>query len=65
MTDRDQFHGVKVFTATMSAERAQLGDKIMAWLAASPGVRVVDQVVCQSSDDAYHCLSVVLFYVLE
>ncbi len=57
------FTGVKVFAATMQQDRDKLGEVITAWLAAHPRVRVVDRVVCQSSDDAFHCLSVVLFYV--
>ena len=65
MSAAEPFDGVKVFTATLQPDREKLGERIMAWLAASPRVRVVDQVVCQSSDDAFHCLSVVLFYVEE
>lgn len=57
------FHGVKVFSATMQQDRAVLGDKITAWLAQNPGVRVVDKVIRQSSDAAFHCLTIILFYV--
>ena len=57
------FAGVKVFSATLQQDREQLGARIMAWLAANPRLRVVDKVVCQSSDDAFHCLTFVLFYV--
>ncbi|HEX6837902.1 MAG TPA: hypothetical protein VF334_15090 [Polyangia bacterium] len=57
------FAGVKVFSATLQQDREQLGPRIMAWLAANPRIRVVDKVVRQSSDDAFHCLTFVLFYV--
>ena len=56
------FDGVKVFFATTAAHRAQLGERITAWLAARPQIRIVDIVVAQSSDDEFHCLSIVVFY---
>jgi hypothetical protein len=58
----NQFNGVKVFSATMAQERDQLGDKITAWLSANPGVEVVDKIVTQSSDEAFHCLAITLFF---
>jgi hypothetical protein len=65
MTDDGKFTAVKVFSATMQQDRAVLGDKITAWLERNPRVRVVDKVIRQSSDDAFHCLSVTIFYVEE
>ncbi len=56
------FNGVKVFSATMAPERDHLGDKITVWLREHPGVKVVDTVVTQSSDEAFHCLAITLFY---
>ncbi len=56
------FTGVKVFSATLAEDRDRLGEKITTWLQANASVRVVDQVVSQSSDDAFHCLSIVIFY---
>jgi hypothetical protein len=57
-----QFTGVKVFSATMAQERDQLGEKITQWLAAHPGVQIVDKIVTQSSDEAFHCLAITLFF---
>jgi hypothetical protein len=57
------FAAVKVFSATMGPDRAALGDKITAWLAQHPRVHVVDKEILQSSDDGFHCLSIVIFYV--
>ncbi len=57
-----QFSGVKVFSATMAQERDQLGEKITQWLKANPGVQIVDKIVTQSSDEAFHCLAITLFY---
>ena len=55
------YTSVKVFCATRSSDRDQLGEKMTAWLAAHPSLEVVDQVVTQSSDREYHCLSIWIF----
>lgn len=62
MSDKNQFNGVKIFSATMAQERDQLGEKVSQWLADHPQLRVVDTVVTQSSDEAFHCLAITLFY---
>ena len=67
MSDKNKFNGVKVFSATMAQERDQLGEKVTAWLAERPELRVVDTIVVdtivtQSSDEAFHCLAITLFY---
>lgn len=56
------FTGVKVFSATMAQERDKLGEKITDWLKANPRVEVVDKTITQSSDEAFHCLAITLFY---
>jgi hypothetical protein len=58
----NQFEGVKVFSATMQPERDRLGDRVAQWIAEHPKAEVVDYTVSQSSDDGFHCLSIVLFY---
>lgn len=58
----NQFNGVKVFSATMAQDRDQLGEKVSAWIAEHPQVQIVDRVVTQSSDEAFHCLAITLFY---
>jgi len=57
-----KFNGVKVFSATMVADRDQLGEKITAWMASHPQCRVTDVVVTQSSDEAFHCLAITVFF---
>ena len=52
---------VKVFTATKMKEREALGDHITAWLRGNPSVHIVKTEVVQSSDDEFHCFSIVLF----
>jgi hypothetical protein len=56
------FNGVKVFSATMAPDRDGLGDKITSWLRANPRCEIVDTIVTQSSDEAFHCLAITLFY---
>ncbi|HET7505818.1 MAG TPA: hypothetical protein VFK02_32590 [Kofleriaceae bacterium] len=56
------FNGVKVFSATMFADRGQLGDKVTAWLASGPHRTLSDIVVTQSSDAAFHCVTISVFY---
>ncbi len=56
------FDGVKVFSATMAQDRDQLGEKVTAWLRSRPDIEIVDTVVTQSSDEAFHCLAITVFY---
>jgi len=58
-----KFNGVKVFSATMVADRDQLGEKVTAWMTANQErYKVTDIVVTQSSDEAFHCIAVTVFY---
>ena len=58
-----KFNGVKVFSATMAQDRDQLGEKVTAWLRANPQCKIVDTVVTQSSDEAFHCVAITVFYM--
>ena len=61
-----QFNAVKVFSATMAHDRDALGDKVTAWIAqqsARPDFELVDTVITQSSDEAFHCIAITVFYV--
>lgn len=57
------FHGVKVFSATMFADRERLGDRVTHWLGEHPEVEIVDLKVTQSSDAAFHCIAISVFYL--
>ncbi len=57
-----QFTGVKVFSATKAKEREELGESNTRWLQANADLEIVDRVVSQSSDNEFHCLTIVLFY---
>jgi len=54
--------GVKVFSATKAKERDELGETITRWLRSNADLEVVDRVVRQSSDDEFHCVTIILFY---
>jgi hypothetical protein len=55
-------NGVKIFSATMFADRERLGDKVTGWLEANPKLSVTEFVVTQSSDSAFHCIAITVFY---
>jgi hypothetical protein len=56
------FTGVKVFSATKAKERDDLGEQVTRWLRANADLEIVDRTVMQSSDNEFHCLTVVIFY---
>ncbi len=57
-----QFTGVKVFSATKAKEREELGESVTRWIRSNGDLEIVDRVVSQSSDDEFHCLTIVLFF---
>ena len=57
-----KFNGVKVFSATMVADRDQLGEKVTAWIREHQQCQIVDTIVTQSSDEAFHCLAITVFW---
>ena len=56
------FDGVKVFSATMMAQRAQLGEVVTGWIQAHPQVELTEIVVTQSSDASFHCIAISVFF---
>jgi hypothetical protein len=56
------FTGVKVFSATKAKEREELGDQVTRWVRANADLEIVDRTVIQSSDNEFHCLTIVIFY---
>ena len=58
----EKFTGVKVFSATKAREREEIGDLITQWLRDNPALEVVEKIVLQSSDNEFHCLTIVIFY---
>ena len=60
-----KFNGVKVFSATMVADREQLGEKVTAWMHANPHIKPTDITITQSSDEAFHCIAITVFFYEE
>jgi hypothetical protein len=61
-TNGDAFDGAKVFSATKPADRSSLGDRVIAWMGEHPEHTIIDKVVTQSSDRAFHCIAITLFW---
>jgi len=59
------FNGVKVFSATMVADREQLGEKVTAWMHNNPQAKLTDITITQSSDEAFHCIAITVFFYEE
>lgn len=59
-TQDDQFDLVQVFSATKAREREALGSKVTEWLEKND-VTIIDHIVTQSSDEAFHCFTITLF----
>jgi len=57
-----RFNGVKVFSATMAQERENLGEKVTSWIKEHQNCQIVDTIVTQSSDEAFHCLAITVFW---
>jgi hypothetical protein len=64
--EEEAVNGVKTFCRTLVQQRLALGEEVTAWISAArrdrPGFEVVDVVVVQSSDRAFHCVSIVIFF---
>jgi hypothetical protein len=56
------FNGVKIFSATMFAERDALGEKVTDWMGRNTQLDVTEIVVTQSSDASFHCIAITVFY---
>lgn len=57
----ERFEVVEVFSATKARDREALGERVTGYLRSHPESEVVGKVVRQSSDRAFHCISIVLF----
>lgn len=51
---------VKVFTATKVKDRESIGEAVTRWIADNPGARIQKTFVTLTSDNRFHCISIVL-----
>lgn len=56
---------VKIFSSTLARDREVMGEQITRWLNQEPKKYVSDYVVKQSSDNEFHCITIVFFYQEE
>ncbi|MFT3708982.1 MAG: hypothetical protein QM817_15140 [Archangium sp.] len=56
------FTGVKVFSATKAKEREEISENVTRWIKSNADFEIVDRVVRQSSDNEFHCYSLLIFY---
>jgi hypothetical protein len=55
--------GVKVFSATKQKDRDELGETATRWLREKKNsIQLIEKTVTQSSDNEYHCLTIIFFY---
>ena len=53
---------VRELSTTLARDREALSDRITNWIRENANLEMVDQIVTQSSDKEFHCLSITLFY---
>jgi hypothetical protein len=58
----EKFTGCKVFSATLARDRDSMTETINGWLAKHPELDIVDKTVTLSSDNQFHCLTIILFF---
>lgn len=46
----------------MVAQRQELGETVTRWIAGNPQIEIRDIVITQSSDAAFHCVAITVFY---
>ncbi len=46
----------------MFQDRERLGEKVSEWISSHSGFKISDVVVTQSSDAAFHCIAITVFY---
>lgn len=61
-TDNNTFTGIKVFSATLMKDRSSLGESVTAWIGSNPHLTITEVIVTQSSDEAFHCLTMTVCY---
>lgn len=62
LAEDTEFNGVQVFSATMLGDRERLGERVTEWMRDNSQCEVRDAYVTQSSDEAFHCIAITLFY---
>lgn len=56
------FDGMVIFSASKHSERGSLGSDVTAWRQRNPTMTIVEVRTMQSSDNEFHCVTVIVFY---
>ena len=52
----------KTFSVTKQRDRDELGGRVTEWLRSQPPKEVIEKQVLQSSDNEFHCFTIVIWY---
>ena len=56
------FDGMVIFSASKHTDREKMGADVTAWRRNSASATITDVRTMQSSDNEFHCVTVVIFY---
>lgn len=56
------FDGMVIFSASKHADREKMGADVTAWRRNNASATITDVRTMQSSDNEFHCVTVVIFY---
>ncbi len=56
------FDGMVIFSASKHSDREKMGADVTTWRRHNTGVTIVEVRTMQSSDNEFHCVTVVIFY---
>ena len=56
------FDGMAIFSASKHTEREQLGANVTSWRQKNADKTIVEARTMQSSDNEFHCVTIVIFY---
>ncbi len=59
------FDGMMVFSASKHTDRERMSADVTAWRQRNASVTITDVRTMQSSDNEFHCVTVIVFYKLK
>jgi hypothetical protein len=59
------FDGMILFSASKHEERNKLGEAVTEWRKRNASLVVLETQTLQSSDNAFHCVTIAIFYAYK
>lgn len=56
------FDGMVIFSETKHTDRHNMSEEVTAWRQRNASATITDIRTMQSSDNAFHCVTVIIFY---